>query len=100
MTSHFTTHHHPSDASIAAFSPALTDLNILSEDELGAIAGGQWNWGGMILGGLRGSVIGGVSTAAGAAASGQPIGSAGIGGMVTGAIAGAWTGGLQRNANR
>ncbi|HDR8860208.1 TPA: ABC transporter permease [Burkholderia territorii] len=68
---------------------------MLSAEELAEISG-AWNWGGMLLGGLQGSVLTGLTTAAGAVATGQPIGIAGISGMVSGGLTGAVHGGLNR----
>ncbi|MCA8312403.1 ABC transporter permease [Burkholderia sp. AU28942] len=83
----------PNHFSTSNFSSELSELNILSAEELAEISG-AWNWGGMLLSGLQGSVLTGLTTAAGAAATGQPIGIAGISGMVSGGLAGAVQGGL------
>jgi lactobin A/cerein 7B family class IIb bacteriocin len=75
----------------------LSDLNVLSEEELAAISGaGWWNWGGAIYHGARNAVFGGVAGAVGASYAGLPIGTSGIAGMITGGVQGALQGGLPR----
>lgn len=59
----------------------------LTDDELNIIAGGGVV-GSTVVAGLQGAVSGGIAGAAGAAATGQPIGAAGIGGMFAGGAAG------------
>jgi len=81
--------------STTSFSSELSDLSILSAEELAEISG-AWNWGGMFLNGLQTSVVTGLFAATGAAVAGQPIGVAGISGMVSGGLAGAMQGGLNR----
>lgn len=78
-----------------SFSSEFSEHNILSAEELAEVSG-AWNWGGMVLTGLRMSVLTGLYSAAGAAATGTPIGSAGVSGMVFGGLAGAVEGGQKK----
>lgn len=63
----------------------------LAHDELSTVSGAG-NIPGAIMGGLQGAVVGGVTSAAGAMAIGGHWPSAGIAGMVSGGLGGAFAG--------
>ncbi|WP_179405246.1 hypothetical protein [Burkholderia guangdongensis] len=77
----------------------LSDLNLLSAEELAAVSGaGWWNWGGAMYHGARNAVFGGIAGAVGASHAGLPIGTAGIAAMITGGVQGALQGGLSHRS--
>ncbi|WP_179405502.1 hypothetical protein [Burkholderia guangdongensis] len=81
------THHLRHSETNIVLHVGLSEVNVLSEEELGAIAGARI-WGRMILGRLQEVVYTGPGATAQAACLRQSIGSAGVGGMLAGALQG------------
>lgn len=95
MISNSITHPAHCNAMDIAIPAGRCGMRTLSEDELAAVSG-AWNWGSMLINGWQAAVGTGLGSAAQAAYFGQPIGAAGIGGMIAGGIAGGLQGGLKR----
>lgn len=95
MISDSITHHAHCNAMDIAIPARPCGMRVLSENELTAVSG-AWNWGSMLINGLQVAVFTGFGNAAQAAYFGQPIGAAGIGGMIAGGVAGGLQGGLKR----